>query len=226
MDNALRELQTAKNAFSQTFSIPVLEPTYGEPSSRQQTFKLGEVARFIRPRRIDPEAIGIGTASLILPKDLGPDLAAIPGTTVDSAALTGPVEITRSGDVIVMADGAKPRAAVDHAGGAVVGAPLQIVRLRREFLDPTVLAALITVHGPRYAVGSTIKHVDLHAIELPYPDAEVTDWLRQALDALGEQRRQAVAAVEAIDELRVDLVEGLGSRTLRFSSEMLDGDAP
>ena len=226
IDNALRELQAAKNAFNQTFFVPDLEPTYGKASTRQQTFRLGEVARFIRPRRIDPEAIGIGTASLILPKDLSPDLAAIPGNTVDIEALTGPVEVTRPGDVIVMADGAKPRAAVDHVGGAVVGAPLQIVQLRRDFLDPTVLAALITLHGPRYAVGSTIKHVDLPTMELPYPDAEVTHSLRQALDALGEQRRQAVAAEKAIDELRVELVEGLCSRTLRLSSEMLDEEGP
>ena len=45
---------------------------------------------------------------------------------------------------------------------------------------------------------------------IPCPDARVTRRLRKALDALGEQRRQALAAVQAIDELRADLVQGLG----------------
>jgi predicted DNA-binding transcriptional regulator AlpA/SAM-dependent methyltransferase len=225
--NALRDLDTAKNAFSLTLPfIPDLEPAYGDTLDRHQTFRLGEVARIIRPRRIDPEAIGTGAASLIRLKDINPDMAVFPGDSVDIKALTSPVELTQPGDVVVMADGAKPRAAVDHAGGAVVGAPLQIVRPQRDFLDPTVLAALITLFAPRYAVGSSVKYVDLPAMELPYPDAEVAHVLRQALQALGKERRRAVAAVKAIDELRDVLVDGLCSGTLKPSYDVFDEEEP
>jgi N-6 DNA Methylase len=225
--NAFRDLDAAKNAFSLAFPfIPDLESAYGEAANRRQTFRLGEMARLIRPRRIDPDAIGAGTAPLIRPKDLNPDMAVLPSGSVDTRALTSPVEVTRPGDVIVMTDGAKPRAAVDHAGGAVVGAPLQIVRAQRDFVDPTVLAALITLLAPRYTVGSTNKHVDLPAMELPYPDAEVAHVLRQTLQALGEERRQAVEVMRAVDELRDDLVEGLCSGTLKLSYDVLDEEAP
>lgn len=218
---ALGMIQAAKDTFGQPLPFePHFEPAYAEISSGQQMFRLGEVAKFVRPRRIDPEAIGTGAVPLIVPRDLSPDLTVLPTDTVDIDALSNAIEISRPGDIIVMVDGAKPRAAVDHIGGAVVGAPLQIVQVERKFLDPVILAALITLYAPRYAVGSAIKHVDLAAMELPYPDAEMTHWLRQALDSLGDQRRQAITAVKAIDELRVDLVEGLCSHTIKLSSEM------
>ena len=118
----------------------------------------------------------------------------------------------------MVADGAKPRAAVDHRGGAVVSAPLQVVRPRPGSIDPVILAALITSIGPRYAVGTTVGHLDLTALEVPCPDPGTAGWLSQALEALGKQRREALAAVRAIDELRTELVDGLGSQAIRLES--------
>jgi hypothetical protein len=159
---------------------------------------------------------------LIRSKDVGPDLVVSASGRIDGELASGN-EMTQPGDVVVLVDGAKPRAAVDHRGGAVVGAPLQIVRPLQSAFDPTVLAALITLYAPRYAIGSTVKHVDLSELELPYPEAEVVGWLRQALEALGEQRRQAAAAVRAIDSLSADLVEGLCTRTLKVGDGVFDG---
>jgi SAM-dependent methyltransferase/predicted DNA-binding transcriptional regulator AlpA len=222
--NARRELEAAGHVFSQALPpIPGIEITEAEPSQSAPTDRLGELARIIRPRRIDGAAAGTGTTPLIRPKDLGFDLLVTPSGRVDLNDLTSAIEVTEPGDVVVLPDGAKSRAAVDHAGGAVVGAPLQIVRPLHRGLDPTVLAALITIFGPRYAVGSTAKHVDLFELEVPYPTPQLASWLRRALETLGEQRRQALAAVEAIDELKADLVEGLCTRTLKLGGDLLDG---
>lgn len=183
-----------------------------------------DLATLIRPRRIDSDVIGTGATPLIRPRDLGPDLAVTPSEQVDLKLVAGAVELTQPGDVLVLADGARPRAAVAHVGGAAVSAPLVILRLHPDSMDPIVLAALITSIAPNYAVGTAVKHVDLSALQIPCPDPGTARWLAEALDALGEQRRQALAAVEAIDQLRTDLVEGLGSQALKLDSEMPDGE--
>jgi hypothetical protein len=72
---------------------------------------------------------------------------------------------------------------------------------------------------PKYALGTSVKHVKLAELNIPCPDMEVASRLRQALEALGEQRRQALAAVRAIDTLRPALVEGLSSQALNLNSE-------
>lgn len=97
-----------------------------------------------------------------------------------------------------------------------MSAPLLILRPRSDSIDPIVLAALISSISPRYTVGTSVKHVDLAELEIPYPDADITRWLKKALGALGEQRRQATAAVQAIDELRTALVLGLSSQALKL----------
>src|ERR1035437_9544120 len=85
-------------------------------------------------------------------------------------------------------------------------------------IDPVILAALITSIGPRYAVGTTVGHLDLTALEVPCPDPGTARWLSQTLETLGKQRREALAALRALDELRTELVEGLGSEAIRLES--------
>jgi N-6 DNA Methylase len=181
-----------------------------------------DLTTLIRPRRIDPDVVGTGTTPLIRPKDLGPDLAVTPSEQVDLKLVAGAVELTQPDDVLVLADGARPRAGVDHVGGAAVSAPLVVLRPHPDSMDSVVLAALITSIAPNYAVGTAVKHVDLSALQIPCPDARTARWLRRALESLGEQRRQALAAVQAIDQLRTDLVEGFGSQVLKLPSEPLD----
>jgi len=107
-------------------------------------------------------------------------------------------------------------AAVDHQGGSIVSAPVQVVRPRPGSIDPVTLAALILSIGPKYAVGTTVRNVDLNALEVLCPDPGTAIWLRHALEALGKQRREALAAVRSIDELRSELVDGLGSQAIRL----------
>lgn len=223
---AERDLRAAGAAFSEaSFPLPPLAADHaGTPQDSWAIRKITDLATLIRPRRMDPDLIGKGATPLIRVDDIGPDLAAIPSTRVDLEHAKGPVEITKPGDVVVVADGAKPRAAVDHRGGAVVAAPLQVARLRPGSLHPTVLAALITRFGPRYAAGTSVMHLDLTALELPCPDQDAVQWLGDALVALGEQRREAQAAVKAIDELQAGLVGGIGSRAIRLEQATHNGE--
>jgi type I restriction-modification system DNA methylase subunit len=224
---AERDLRAAGSGFSgASFPLPPLAAA-GHAGTSQDSWairKITDLATLIRPRRMDPDLIGKGTTPLIRVSDLGPDLAAIPRGRVDLEHAKGPVEITQPGDVVVVADGAKPRAAVDHRGGAVVAAPLQVARLRSDSLHPTVLAGLITSFGPRYATGTSVLHLDLTALEVPCPDPDAARWLGEALVALGEQRRNAQAAVKAIDELRAGLVGGIGSRAIRLEPATHNGE--
>lgn len=69
------------------------------------------------------------------------------------------------------------------------------------------------------STGTSAKQVELAELEIPYPTAGAAIWLKQALRALGEQRRQASTAVNAIDELRTALVLGLSSNALKVNPE-------
>ena len=217
---AVNDLQTASAAF--TRAVPSLPSTLTAGNQTNDGWvirRLGDLATIMRARRIDPDAIGTGSTPVIRVKDLGPDLAITPSDHVDLNLLNGPVVLTQPGDVVALADGAQPRAGVDLVGGAVVNAPLQVLRPNPNSIDSLVLAALITILMPKYALGTSVKHVKLPELNIPCPDMEVASWLRQALDALGEQRRQALAAVQAIDTLRAAMVEGLSSQALKLNSE-------
>jgi type I restriction-modification system DNA methylase subunit len=204
-----------------SISIPPLAAgTAGPLEGKWEIKKVTDLAMLIRPRRIDPDLIGTGATPLIRVGDIGLDLTVNPGSRVDPGRVTGRVEVTQPGDVVVVPDGAKPRAAVDYQGGAVVGAPIQVLRPRPDSMDPILLAALITSIGPKYAVGTTIGHVDLTALKVPRLDPGTAEWLSRALKALGEQRRNARAALEAIDELSAELVSGLGSQAIRLESQV------
>ena len=220
MAAAERELRAASAGFSQaSFSIPPLASGRAGPLEDSWAIrKVTDLAKLIRPRRMDPDLIGTGATPLIRVCDIGPDLAVTPASRVDPGVVTGRVEFTQPGDIVVVADGAKPRAAVDHQGGAVVSAPLQVVRPRPGSIDPVILAALITNIAPRYAAGTAISHVDLAALEVPCPDPGTASRLRQALEALSKQRREALAAVSALDKLRTELVNGLTSQAIHLES--------
>jgi type I restriction-modification system DNA methylase subunit len=214
---AERELRAASARFSEaSFSIPPLTAGRGGPPSGDswEVRKVAELATIIRPRRIDPDLIGTGDTPLVRHSDIGPDLSVVPSGRVDPERAADRVEFTQPGDVVVVTDGSKPRAAVDHLGGAVVTAPFQVARPRPGSIDPVILAAFITSIAPKYA-GTTARHLNLAALEVPCPDPDTSKWLSQALEALGTQRREAQAAVTAIDELRTELVDGLGSQTIR-----------
>lgn len=216
IENARRELQEARTRLSTaSLAIPLLQGRFESLDDSWEIRKMTDLATIIRPRRIDPKLFGAVGVPVIRHADVGPDLTIRPSSRVNLESVTHRVEITKPGDVVVITDGAKPRAAVDHWGGAVVSSPLQVVRPRPRLIDPVILAAFITSMAPKYTVGTTIGHLDLAALEVPCPDAYTSGWLSRVLETLSGQRRDALAAVEAIDELGTELIDGLASRTIQ-----------
>jgi hypothetical protein len=67
-------------------------------------------------------------------------------------------------------------------------------------------------------------HLDLTALEVPCPDPDAVQWLGDALVALGQQRREAQAAVKAIDELQAGLVGGIGSGAICLEPATHNGE--
>jgi type I restriction-modification system DNA methylase subunit len=223
MATAECELRAAQARLSETsLSIPPLTGAVDSSEDVWVVRKVTDLATIIRPRRIDPDLLGPGDTPLIRHSDIGPDLNIIPAGRVEPGPAMDRIEFTQPGDVVVVTDGAKPRAAVDHRGGAIVTAPLQVVRPRPRSIDPVILAAFITSIGPKFAVGTTIEHLDLATLEVPCPDPDTSEWLSHALAALGTQRREALTAIKAIDELRTELIDGLGSQTIRQQPHATD----
>jgi hypothetical protein len=218
--SARANLEAASASFAlAAFTIPSLKVASPEAINTRGTRTVGDLATLSRPRRIDTDFIGIGTTPLIRRRDLGPDLTVTPSERVDLALAPFTVELTRPGDVIAVADGPRLRAGVDQVGGAAVSPPLVILRPRTEMVDPIVLAAVINSISQGNSTGTSAEQVDLAELEIPYPSADTAAWLNKALRALGEQRRQASAAVDAVDELRTVLVLGLSSNVLKVNPE-------
>jgi hypothetical protein len=212
---AEHELRAASARFREaSFSIPPLTGRADWPQESWEVRKVADLATIIRPRRIDPDLVGTGGTPLIRHSDVGADLTVVPSGRIELGSVPDKIEFTQPGDVVVVTDGSKPRAAVDHTGGAVVSAPFQVARPRPGSINPVILAAFITSIAPKYAVGTTVRHLNLAALEVPCPDPGSAEWLSRALEALGAKRRDALAAVKAIDELRTELVDGLGSQTI------------
>jgi type I restriction-modification system DNA methylase subunit/predicted DNA-binding transcriptional regulator AlpA len=219
MANAERDLRMASAALSHArFTVPSLEAVLvGEKQEASWPVrKITDLATIIRTQRIHPDLVGTGATPLIRPSDVDPGMPITPSSRINPALVKGSVEVTKPGDVVVMVDGPKPRAAVDHHGGAVVLGPLCVVRPRPDSVNPVVLAALITSIAPKYDIGTVIGHVDLAALEIPCPDPDTDRRLGRTLEVLGDQRREALAAVKAIDELRAALVTGLSSEVIRL----------
>jgi type I restriction-modification system DNA methylase subunit/predicted DNA-binding transcriptional regulator AlpA len=218
------ELCAAAAAFrSDISSLPSFEvEPVKESGSSQAMIRVADLAVIVRPRRIDPDLVGTGETPLIRVHDIGPGLSIAPSGQVDAEPIADRIDVTQPGDIVVVTDGAKPRAAVDPVGGAAVSAPLQIVRPWPGAMDAVVLAALISSIVPRYASGTAITHVDLAALEIPIPDPETAKRLGKALVELGSQRHQAMIAVEAIDELSAGLVDALISPALRLAVSAAD----
>jgi len=212
------DLRAARAAFSgQEISVPALAADSGPPPpGHRATRKVTELAEIFRTRRVDPHWIGAGDTPFIRPQDVGPGLTITPGGRVRSGRGQDRADVTQAGDIVVAAGGTFLRAAVDPAGGAIVSAPLQILRPLPGAIAPVILAALIT--GAR-------GDADLAGLEVPVPDPGRAERFGATLADLDAQRRQAAAALDALDQLRSGLVEALGAPAIRLAAPA-HGDQP
>jgi type I restriction-modification system DNA methylase subunit/predicted DNA-binding transcriptional regulator AlpA len=169
-----------------------------------------------RARRVDSALVGSGDTPLIRPRDLNDFWSMSPSERIDPELLDYQPDLSHPDDVVVLADGPRPRAAVDSSGGSVVAAPLYVLRWSAPKLDPLVTAALITMAlNQGHLVEGVVPRIQVHALELPDLDAESGRWLAKALRALVEERRLASAIVDASRELTDRIVVALGSGHMR-----------
>jgi hypothetical protein len=129
---------------------------------------------------------------------------------------TAPV-FTERGDVILATIGEKPYAVVDRKGGSVLGGSLQALRIHCDWLDPDVVAALLSSsRTAQFSVGVTVRHVKLRDLELPKLTPDETALLREILDRIEATEQPAGEAAESAASLKRGLVEGLVSGSIRL----------
>lgn len=117
--------------------------------------------------------------------------------------------LTEPGDVVFTTTGGL-RAAIDTEGGAIVTYPARILR-PGVALDPHLLARALNRHGT--AGGRSWRQVTVR----PVPDSQ-RKALREAMAAVDNAHRQAHARIEALNELRDRLLDGVAARVLQFDT--------
>jgi hypothetical protein len=182
--------------------------------------------KVVRARRVDPSLVGSGDTPLIRSHDLGDDWSVMSSAGIDPSLLGHEPVTTEPGDVIVLATGARPRAAVDSSGGAVMAAPLYLLRWSAPGIDPLVMAALITRSVQGHSAGITRPQATIYSLQLPILDAESSKWLGKALRALVEQRRLASLLADTTRDLADRLIDALGSGRACAQVPTQAGDPP
>jgi hypothetical protein len=170
----------------------------------------------MRSRRLDPALVDTGTTPLVRQRDLHDDFSVVPTGKVDLGLLDHEVELTVPGDVLISATGGLRTAVVD-VGGAVVAAPVHILRCHGRWLHPLALAALLASAANRSrGAGSNLRHFDIYGLAIPHLDGAATRRLADLVGGLLDQRRRARALMVASDEVLAQLIDGVGSGMLAF----------
>jgi hypothetical protein len=201
-----------------------IEPAPNAVRNARRTVKVSELAELLVSVTVPPDAQGTGTTALIKARDIQADLSVVPGSTVDLDRLPA-VELTQPGDIVVQADG-HVRAGVDPAGGAVVAAPLRILRPTSGAITPLTLAALITHLSRRQGVGTVQMHLELRELEIPLPTAEMARGFEESLAEVFEKRRLLAEAVKDADEMAEALVIGFGAGIIQFGHDVTTAEQP
>jgi hypothetical protein len=109
---------------------------------------------------------------------------------------------------------------LDRSGGAVVSAPLQVLRLVSDRLDPFVVAAFLADReNVRLAIGAPSSFVNVRDLEVPVFSLAETKALSQALEALGAYEQSTRDNLEAVAALKVRLTGGLTSGVIAIEPE-------
>ena len=124
-------------------------------------------------------------------------------------------ERTQPGDVVVLTEGPQIRAAVVVDAGAITAAPLWLLRVRGEWIDPSYLAACMSSEwNLRYSVGSAIPRVPVRELEVPILPLAAQRALVQQLSALQDLRKQALDIAGGAETISRRLVDGVTAGVL------------
>ncbi|MGW5721898.1 N-6 DNA methylase [Amycolatopsis sp. NPDC003865] len=168
---------------------------------------LGEVIRGVRLPRDSPEK---GSTPLIQAGDIQRDWTAHSSSTVNIERFGRDVPRTRPGDVLVFAHDGQVRAGVDDVGGAVVAAPLQIVRLREHSGDRALLLAIL-LSATSVPASAMVSHADIRDLTVAWPSSEDSAQMTAVLQAVIAQREVVQAAATATRELLEAMVAAVAA---------------
>ncbi|MGR7027218.1 hypothetical protein [Geodermatophilus sp. URMC 62] len=122
---------------------------------------------------------------------------------------------TEPGDVVVMPEGARVRAGEVRVGGAVAAAPLWVLRVRGDRIDPTYLAAcLASEWNARHSVSSTIPRAPVRDLEIPLLPLASQRALVARLEVLADLRQKALNAAGGAEAMMRRLVDGVAAGVL------------
>lgn len=194
-----------------TAAVPPM-PEFGELRVVSgQSVLVRDLGDVIRGVRVPQDLLERGSTPVMRTADLRNDWTARPSTTVDLEALARDVPRTRPGDVLVVAHDGQVRAGVDDTGGAIIAAPLQVVRLRKQSSERALLlAVLLSTAVPGT---TTVSYADIRDITVSWPteddSAHVTGLLRSVVVQRTAVRQAATAADELLDALVAAVSAGL-----------------
>ncbi|MFF1610841.1 N-6 DNA methylase [Amycolatopsis sp. NPDC058278] len=199
----------ARDTTAQVPPVPALGALRPVQTQSVLVRDLGEVVRGIR---VPQDRLGLGSTPLIQAKDIQRDWTALPSSTVDHEQLGRDLPRTRPGDVLVFAHDGQVRAGVDEAGGAVVAAPLQVVRLQEQTGDRALLLAVL-LSGTPISASATLSYADIRDLTVAWPpvrdSAQVTSVLRSVIAQRDAVQKAATAANELLDAMVAAMAAGL-----------------
>jgi type I restriction-modification system DNA methylase subunit/predicted DNA-binding transcriptional regulator AlpA len=145
---------------------------------------------------------------------------------VSADALDRQAVRTEPGDIVVMPEGERVRAGVAREGGAIAAAPLWVLRVRGDWIDPAYLAACLgSEWNSRHFVGSTKRGASVRDLEVPLLPPASQKGLVDRLAALVDRREQALRAAEAAGAMMQRLVDGVAAGVLDVGSSAEDSGA-
>jgi N-6 DNA Methylase len=219
LERAREGLTTALTKLSACGDIP-LQVAASQPTEQQ--WRIGDL--------IASNVVSLQTGTRIRAEDLQPHGIPVIGAAelrargairkprfVDPDLLTSRPELTRPGDVVVLAEGNQGIiATVDERGGHLIVYPCQGLRPHQDWLDPYVVAAFLQSHTNAMMSGGTvIRRANLPDLRLPRLTMQEQASLSQSLQELARERRLAIEMTEAVDHLTQRLVDGIAGGALR-----------
>jgi hypothetical protein len=132
---------------------------------------------------------------------------------VDPETLGSGTDVTRPGDIVVLAEGNHGVIAlVDEQGGHVVAYPCQSLRVNDGVLDPYVVAAFLQSRAnTRLSVGTAVWRVNLQDVRLPRLTMREQQVLSSALRTIDQQRRLAEEIARHAEQITGHVVDGIAS---------------
>ncbi len=229
----IAELERARADLSSAHGqLPPQPPRFkldatAEPPNRLRVGDLIDLglATLIRPDRIKTDEYGEEGLPVWLPGDIrDPWRREEPPRFVDPT-LVDARSITEPGDIVFTTIGGI-RTRVDEEGGHVLGTSLQALRLKRDMVEPYVVAALLmSEQNRRLLTGTSIPRVNVLELEIPQLDLATSKRVGEVLRAIERELETANALAVRAEVLRKTLVDTLasGAATVDHLSETGNG---